>query len=312
MSLSSIAAVPQQSLKAELPLLKVESVSSTTEIPDELYPLADAMFRHSAKLLHLRSRLSRAELDQILLSAEALAMADPDRNATTDRALECLRGAILRPAATAMLTSSSQCCPRLDQLRISVKPLWKLEDDQSASLSAEPRALTWRRALSHTWTDEDDSLIGMVPSTVPALLPTPAVPGTCVKAYGILCRVMRDPPSSKTPAVVAWARQWASWSKAAAIQSVTAALLESAAVSEPSSMDSHERADQLLRSTLPQVYCVEAPKLLLGEALSSAQAVSLLMAHLIRAIRADVDLVPITHAILKVLPLLAAAGDAAR
>jgi hypothetical protein len=296
-------------LKTELPLLKVESVSSSTEIPDELYPLADALFRHSAKLLHLRSRLSRAELDQILMSAEALALADPERNLRTDQALECLRGAILRPASTAMLTSSSQCCPRNDQLKITIMPLWKLEDESAASLTTEPRALVWRRALSHAWSDEDDTLIGMVPQTVPPTLPTPAVPGTCSRAYGIMCRIMRDPPASKTAAVVAWARQWQAWSKVAVIQAVTAAVLESAGGSEPSSMDSHERADQMLRSTLPQVYCVDAPKLLLGEALSAAQAVSLLMAHLIRCVRADVDLVPVTHVILKVLPGLAAAGD---
>jgi hypothetical protein len=95
-------------LKSELPLLKVESVSATADIPDDLYPLSTALFSHSAKLLRLRSRLSRAELDQILLAAEALVMADPDRTLTTDRALECLRGAILRPAASAMITSSAQ------------------------------------------------------------------------------------------------------------------------------------------------------------------------------------------------------------
>ncbi len=296
-------------MKAELPLLKVETVSASADIPDDLYPLPQALYSHSTKLLRLRSRLSRAELDQILLSAEALVMADPDRNLNTDRALECLRGAILRPASTALVTSSNQCCPKSDQLRISISPLWKLENDEDVpNLAIEPRALAWRRALSYSgWSDEEDTLIGFVPASIPGAtsLPPPSIAGSLVRAYGIMCRVLRDPPSTRSnPSVASWARQWANWSKVVAIQGATSAILEISNNSMlNSSMDSHERVDMLLRGVpSPQVYCVDIPKMLIGgEAMiSGSQAIAMLMTHLVRSLRSDCDLTPIVHVVLKV------------
>jgi hypothetical protein len=299
---AAAAAAPLLSLKFELPLLKVDSVSASSDIPDELFPLPAALYAHSAKLLRLRSRLSRAELDQILLAAEALVMADPDRTLETDRALECLRGAILRPASSAMTTSSQQCCPRNDELRISIAPLWKL-DGEDFPATLDPRSLMWRRALSaslQSWSDEEDTLIGMVPAVVNLSALPPVVGGSLVKAYGIMCRVLRDPPATRQhPNVLAWAKQWSNWCKVAAVQNAAAAILGSYS-EKSSSMDSHERVDVLLRNPHPTVYCIEVPKLLLGEALiGGAQAVGLMMTHLVRCLRNDEDLTPIVHVILK-------------
>jgi hypothetical protein len=312
--LKPFASFDKVNLKEELPLLKVESVSSSAEIPDDLYPLHEALYAHAAKLLYLRQRLSRAELDQILFTAEALTVADPDHTVVTDRALENLRGAILRPAHVKMLTSSGQSCPVNDVFKITVNPLWKLEDEAPVAPAAlaDGRSVMWRYALSLSdpvWKDEEDSLIGMVPAMIPNLLPGVSDRGSNARAYGIVCRYIRSNPNLRTDAVIMWARQWLSFTRIAVLKDALSVLVDSKSDAS-SSMESHEEANMMLKNIVsPQVYCVDLPKLLLSSEFSVAQAVSILMSSLISFVREDVDLSPICHTILKVVPNLDSEED---
>ena len=121
---------------------------------------------------------------------------------------------------------------------------------------------------------------------------------------------LRSHPNQRTPSVLQWARLWLGVTKVSVLQQSFKALIDSSSgggddTATISSMDSHETADLMLRSVDPEVYCIQLPKLLLSDAFTPAQVVSLLITTLIRCVREDIDLTPVCHTMLQVLPSLA-------